>query len=158
AAPLFAGIHAGDPEKLSVRSTFPRLSEMERSHGSLAAALRAGRRGGTSLRPSGPPFASFRGGIRRLVEALETSLKQTRMETRREVVRIERRGPSWTVRTRDGGAVDADACILALPAGDAAGILEASAPRSAAALRRVRYASSATVFLGYRSSEAGKLP
>ncbi len=40
AGPLMAGIHAGDPERLSLRSTFPRLADLESRHGSLTIALR----------------------------------------------------------------------------------------------------------------------
>jgi protoporphyrinogen/coproporphyrinogen III oxidase len=47
---------------------------------------------------------------------------------------------------------------VAVPAGKAADLLETAAPRSAAALRKVRYVSSATVFLGYRASDTGRLP
>ncbi len=52
AGPLMAGIHAGDPERLSLRSTFPRLADLERQHGSLTLALRrmkANPAGGGSL-------------------------------------------------------------------------------------------------------------
>ncbi len=35
AGPLFAGIYSGDPETLSLQSTFPLFAEMERKHGSL---------------------------------------------------------------------------------------------------------------------------
>lgn len=174
AGPLFAGIHAGDPERLSLRSTFPRLIEMERVHGSLAAAIRKGRshaEGGGSKVPGhaarrapgeasrpGPPFVTFRGGIRRIVEGLQAALTITRVETGCEVFRIERSGAGYLVRAAGNEPWETDACVVALPAMKASAILESSGPRSAAALRKVRYASSATVFLGYRARETGRLP
>ncbi|HUZ05657.1 MAG TPA: protoporphyrinogen oxidase, partial [Acidobacteriaceae bacterium] len=39
AAPMMAGIHAADPEQLSLQSTFPMFLEMEKKHGSLARAM-----------------------------------------------------------------------------------------------------------------------
>ena len=39
AGPLMGGIHAADPEKLSLRSTFPMFQEMERKHGSLLRGM-----------------------------------------------------------------------------------------------------------------------
>jgi oxygen-dependent protoporphyrinogen oxidase len=41
---LVTGIYAGDPERLSLRSAFPKLAEAELRHGSLFRALRAKRR------------------------------------------------------------------------------------------------------------------
>ena len=39
AEPIVAGIHAGDPEQMSVRATFPMFLEMERQHRSLILAM-----------------------------------------------------------------------------------------------------------------------
>ena len=39
AEPIVAGIHAGDPEKMSVRATFPMFLDMERDHRSLILAM-----------------------------------------------------------------------------------------------------------------------
>ena len=54
--PLLAGIHAGDPERLSILATFPRLRELERTRGSLvrcdAARARATARAKRLRRPS----------------------------------------------------------------------------------------------------------
>ncbi|HEV3060347.1 MAG TPA: protoporphyrinogen oxidase, partial [Vicinamibacterales bacterium] len=40
AEPLLAGIHAGDVDRLSLKSLFPRFVEAERTHGSLLRAFR----------------------------------------------------------------------------------------------------------------------
>ena len=39
AGPLMAGIHAGDPERLSLRSTFPMFADMEQASGSLVLGM-----------------------------------------------------------------------------------------------------------------------
>ncbi|HUK76430.1 MAG TPA: protoporphyrinogen oxidase, partial [Thermoleophilia bacterium] len=39
AEPIVAGIHAGDPEQMSVRATFPMFLEMERDHRSLIVGM-----------------------------------------------------------------------------------------------------------------------
>ncbi|MBI3450688.1 MAG: protoporphyrinogen oxidase [Acidobacteria bacterium] len=163
AGPLFAGIHAGDPERLSILSTFPRLVEMERRHGSLAAALRrAPKAQGVPSPPRpgrpGPPFVSFRGGIRRIVEALEASLRTTRIERGATATRVDLAAGGYRVHFRGREPIDVDACVVAVPAPQAAALLEPLAPAVAGGLRMIRYASSATVFLGYRASEAGPLP
>ena len=37
--PLLAGIHAGDPERLSILATFPRFRDLEEKHGSLVRGM-----------------------------------------------------------------------------------------------------------------------
>src|SRR5205085_3939118 len=67
AEPLLAGIHAGDVDRLSVRSLFPRFVEAERTHGSLLRAFR--RSGSVRLQPDVSPkkfdgaFVSLPGGL-----------------------------------------------------------------------------------------------
>ena len=58
--PLVSGIHAGDPEQLSVRACFPALVQMVDEHGSLFAGMRAKRKQGGGPRPG---LAKPRGGI-----------------------------------------------------------------------------------------------
>ena len=108
AEPIVAGIHAGDPEHMSVRATFPMFLDMEREHRSLilamlkrrkarqkAAAARGGsarRPGGSSSRPGSagapgdgrPPgpksyFYSFKGGLQDLSDAVVASLPAARL-------------------------------------------------------------------------------
>jgi oxygen-dependent protoporphyrinogen oxidase len=71
AQPLLGGIHAGDIDRLSMRSLFPRLLDAERRHGSAIPP-----RAPDSERRSGEPgaFAALRGGMGTLVRALESSL------------------------------------------------------------------------------------
>ncbi len=103
AEPIVAGIHAGDPEQMSVRATFPMFLDMEREHRSLilamlkrrkarqkAAAARlagapgaAGGPGGAQggARPAGPKsyFYSFKGGLQDLSDAVVASLPAERL-------------------------------------------------------------------------------
>ena len=62
AEPIVAGIHAGDPEQMSVRATFPMFLDMEREHRSLILAMlkrrkarqkAAAARGGSGGAPGG---------------------------------------------------------------------------------------------------------
>ncbi|MFX5705643.1 hypothetical protein ABTE52_21890, partial [Acinetobacter baumannii] len=70
---MLAGIFAGDPEKMSVKSTFPQLLEMEK-RGGLARSLwfggpkRAPRREGFST------FMALKSGLSRAVEVLGQEL------------------------------------------------------------------------------------
>lgn len=67
--PLVTGIYAGDPEKLSLRSTFKKLYAMEQEHGSLIKA--------SFKRKQKAPkreALSFEEGLNTLVDALEKQL------------------------------------------------------------------------------------
>src|SRR5439155_6145029 len=69
--PLLAGVNSGDPDRLSIRATFPELADWEGAHGSLIRGSRAaGRAAKTSSGRGGPMFASLRGGLQRLIDAL----------------------------------------------------------------------------------------
>jgi oxygen-dependent protoporphyrinogen oxidase len=109
AEPIVAGIHAGDPEQMSVRATFPMFLDMEREHRSLilamlkrrkarqkAAAARGGAPGaggrGVSgagqgapggTRPPGPRsyFYSFTTGLQDLSDAIVASLPPERLHS-----------------------------------------------------------------------------
>ncbi len=104
AEPIVAGIHAGDPENMSVRATFPMFLDMELEHRSLivamlkrrkarqkAAAARggagapgsgaAGAFGQSAPSRSGPKsyFYSFRTGLQDLSDAVVASLPADRL-------------------------------------------------------------------------------
>jgi oxygen-dependent protoporphyrinogen oxidase len=122
-----AGINAGDPEKISLRSAFPVLEKMERERGSV---LRALRRSGIS-RTRAASF-SFTDGNRALPLTLATSLGRSialqspveRIELSPEGVRVSVGGErSETVRARKVVvAAEASAAVrlVALFAADAA--------------------------------------
>jgi oxygen-dependent protoporphyrinogen oxidase len=148
-APFLAGIHAGDPERLSIRATFPRLVDMERRHRSLIRALAAARSDG----PAPPLFFSLRGGLSELVDALVARLPPAvrRPEARVRAVREASAGFALDVAGRD--AVHARAVALALPATAAAPLVQPLDPEAGALLAGIAYASTAVVCLGYRRAD-----
>lgn len=93
AEPMVAGVHASDPERMSLRATFPRFLQMEEKHGSLIRAFLAARRNAPRHQPTeGPPrtyFMSFRGGMQELTDAMANAAGRERLLTGRKVVQIE---------------------------------------------------------------------
>jgi oxygen-dependent protoporphyrinogen oxidase len=149
AEPLLAGIHAGDVERLSMRALFPRLIEAERQAGSVMRAFRA-----LHVKPSPQgAFASLRGGIGELVDALVAALPPGTVVTSARVTDIARAG-TFTVGT-EAGAIQASAVILAVPAFVAANLLRGFDTTLAGLCDGVAYASTATVAFGYRSDQIG---
>lgn len=164
AEPLVAGIHAGDPETMSLRACFPRFLEMERRHGSLIRAmLAARRRPAASPRPgaAGPRrtyFMSYIGGMGELPAAVAARLDPRRLRTGCPVRRLEAvAGPDGrqTYRLFPAGEapVEAAAVVLAVPAPAAAELLAPLAPAAADRLRQIPFTSTATVSLAYRRAD-----
>ena len=148
--PLLAGIHAGDPERLSIRATFPRFADLEAGHGSLIRGLWA------APRPSGPPpaaFYSLRGGLGELVDALVARLPASSMMKGRAVRTLAREASGLRLGLEGGDAVRARSVILAAPAPRLASLLESLLPEAARTLAAIPFASSATLLLGYRRQD-----
>jgi oxygen-dependent protoporphyrinogen oxidase len=161
-----AGIHLGDPERLSMGSAFPHYVRMEQEHGSLIRAMRAGARGGAAPAAAsggGIAFTSFVGGMGELVTALERAVREratvrtnawvtSMAATAGEPAGSGRGGrPRYTLELSGGESVEADAVVLTVPAAEAARLLEPTDPRRAALLRDLRAVSSATVSMAFRA-------
>jgi oxygen-dependent protoporphyrinogen oxidase len=147
-APLLAGLHAGDVDRLSAPATFPELIAWEAAQGSLIRGAQAAERAARRADP-GPLFRRPRGGMRRLIDAMARSLGD-RIVSAAEVVGAD----AHEVRLRDG-VEPVDAVVLACRADAAAAILAAAAPPE---LRLIRSVSTAVVFLVYPSGTADALP
>lgn len=159
ADPLVAGIHAGDPERLSMESLLPQFLMYERTYGSVIRGVRASARSRPPAARDVPrPFASFRDGMGELPKALVAQTPGVAWRLGVRALTVE--------RTRDGrlqvplGAGDAwvgDAVVVTTPTPMAAELVRALTPRLATALEAIRYSSSVVVSLGSRE-EAGRPP
>ena len=87
ADPFIAGIYAGKPENLSIKSAFPSLYELEKNYGSLFfGALRSK----SEKTPKDfPRTFSFLNGIQTLTDALAAKLGES-IKTNTEVLKIEK--------------------------------------------------------------------
>jgi len=156
ADPLMAGIHAGDPEKLSLNSTFPRFPELERKYGSLIRAIweqRGGRRPEAVPKMPFSPLVTLKGGLQQLINALVSKLDPGAVSLNRRILTVRRTVDDYEVFVQGETAIRADAIIFATPAYVTAGLIESMAPRLASKLREIRYVSTATVSLGFRRSD-----
>jgi oxygen-dependent protoporphyrinogen oxidase len=152
--PLLAGIHAGDPERLSILATFPRFRDLETKHGSLVRGMWAAPRP-KSAPGARPPaaFYSLRGGLREMVDALVLRLERERIWTRSAVRRVDRGEGGFSLAVEGGETVSARRVIVAAPGPRIAPALEGLLPAAARTLAAIPFASSATVLLGYRRED-----
>lgn len=155
--PMLAGIYTADPDRLSLQATMPRFQEMERRHGSILKALRASAHlpQGAVREASGPRyslFATFRHGMRTLVDRLIQRMPEESLRRGAPVARIAR-NDTWTVTLQDGSSLQAEHLCLALPAHQAAILLRPCAADLSHILGTIPYESVATVNLGFRTTD-----
>jgi protoporphyrinogen/coproporphyrinogen III oxidase len=146
--PMLGGVYAGRADRLSLAATMPALhTAAQREHtldGAVRAALAAG------LRPPGAPvFATVRGGLTRLVEAVAAAAR-VRVTFGAPVRELTRTGGRWRLvagSTRDPQEHIADAVVLAVPAFPARRLLRGVDETAAAEVAALDYASVALVTL-----------
>ena len=152
--PLLAGIHAGDPERLSILATFPRFRDLEEKHGSLIRGMWAAPRPRPTPGAKPPAaFYSLRGGLREMVDALVVRLERERIWTKAAVRSVSRSAGGFSLVVQGGEALSAEQVIVAAPGPKIAPALEGLVPEAARALAAIPFASSATVLLGYRRED-----
>jgi oxygen-dependent protoporphyrinogen oxidase len=146
--PMLGGVYAGRADALSLAATMPGLHDTAQRHTTLTAAVRAAL--AAAPRPPGAPvFATVRGGVSRLVDALAAAAGAT-VRLGAPVRELAATGAGWRVvigSTRDAEAVPAQAVVLAVPAAPAARLLREVDPAVAADVGALEYASVALVTL-----------
>ncbi len=160
--PFVAGLFAGDPEHLSMASSFPQLAALERTYGSVVGGLirsRWGRRSRSPIR-----VFSFRGGVGQLPDALSRCLGD-RVQTgvRVNAIRHESRDgtPRIAIEAEARGTTQtfvADRLVVATPADVAARLLQTLSPLLADQLEQIPYAPVGLVHLGIARSACTRLP
>jgi oxygen-dependent protoporphyrinogen oxidase len=143
---LVTGIHAGDPERLSVRAAFPRLAQFEAEKGSVLRGFLSA----SKQRTSPTRMWSFRDGLQALVDAL---VEHAPITTGVSVKRLEQVGPRWALHGDGRDRWDADAVVLACPAYAQAAALADLDAAIADDLAAIAYNRVAVVALGYRQAD-----
>ena len=151
ARPLLAGIYAGDPERMSLKATFPQFSELEKQYGGLIRGMLARRRQMAQKAPS--PYTMFmtlRGGLGELVETLVKQSHRVQLLTGVQAIRLSyRKNSGYDLTLANGKVLSAQALVLATPAFVTAELLEGFDGVLARELRAIRYVSTATVSLAF---------
>lgn len=148
--PFVAGVFAGSSRDLEVAAAFPALARWEREDGSLLRGALAERR------KKGPPawvprgLLSFREGLETLSKALAAALgERLRTGTRVEELRPEPQG--WSLSTA-GERWTVGRIVLAVPAAEAARLLEPFAAEAATALQAIPHPFLAVLHLAWPAS------
>jgi oxygen-dependent protoporphyrinogen oxidase len=154
--PLLGGIHAGRCDTLSTQALAPQLIGALQTGKGVARGLRS-----AAPTAAGPAFATLRGGLGSLTEALATRSRDAGANMRLGVATIAVHTPRSgrvIVAQGDGDAVEASACVVATPADAAARMLRGVAPSSARELAAIDHAPAAVVALAYPAEALAHLP
>jgi oxygen-dependent protoporphyrinogen oxidase len=153
--PMASGVFAGDPERMSLKSCFPRIHEIESEYGSLIRGLVAlqkqARKSGAKNKPGPGPgglLTSFEGGMSVLTDSLAALLGE-RVRLATPVAGIEHAGSGFRLDLGNGSVERFDRVVLACPAWAQAELLSDLAPRASQELRRVPYPPVTVVCMGY---------
>jgi len=151
AEPLFAGIHAGRGDELSMQALLPQFLDMEASHGSITRAVLARR--GTNGPSTGAMFSSLRTGMESLVGRLATSIDNVSVRLNCVATGVtERNDGQWIVSISDSSALEADHVVLTTSAHVAGSLLAKVSPAAAEHLSAISYTSSSIATLAYPTS------
>ena len=120
--PMASGVFAGDARKMSLKSCFPRMHEIEKEYRSLIHALvklqlKARREGKAATAGPGPGgrLTSFGNGMSELTDTL-ASLLGSRIRTAARVSGISRAQGIYTLHLADSSKEEAEVVVLATPA------------------------------------------
>lgn len=159
--PMASGVFAGDASKLSLKSCFPRINEIEMEHGSLIRGLiklqmKAKREGKKKTPGPGPggTLTSFSSGMSALTDSLAAQLG-SRIRTATAVKDISRDGNRYQILLENDQVEESDVLIMAAPAHAQAQMLQAMDPSLAGLLGEIPYPALSVCCIGYRKQQVG---
>jgi oxygen-dependent protoporphyrinogen oxidase len=158
AQPMVAGIYTADPERLSLKATFPQFIEYEQNFGSVIRGLRARSKAvpveKTTAGPRYGLFVTLKQGMGAMTDALESALPAgtVRLNT---PVRALKKTEAGVALELDGESLSADAAVLALPAPKASALLSDLDAPLAEALGAFEYAGAAVVNFIFARDQIG---
>lgn len=162
AEPLVAGVHAGDPDTMSVRSSFPKFVQMEEEYGSLIKGMIKRMSLSKGVAPSGERpkkatmFVTLKRGLGSLVAEITERLsgfENTFIKTGVAVEHVSARHGSYEVVLKGNGSIEADTVIIAAPAYAASRLVTELDPVVSEKLLAIPYASTATISLGFNKKD-----
>jgi oxygen-dependent protoporphyrinogen oxidase len=152
--PMASGIFAGDPEKMSLRSCFPKVYNLEQTYGSLIKGMirlkRQARKTGQKVGAGpGGVLTSFYDGMGTMINALTTFLGD-RLKYDNRVVSIDKVNNLYNIYLKDGSFIESDVVVIASPAYEAGKILGSLNKEISLLLGDIFYPSITVVCFGYK--------
>lgn len=161
--PFVAGVYAGDPEKLGVRSAFPRLYALEEKYGGLILGTIRGARERKKRAEKSKVTSrmfSFINGMGTLPRAIANYLGNS-VVLNAKVRSIKKEGGEFIVEFEKDGKVESlssSVVVVSTPAYSASEILRELSEQISQALREIYYPPVAEVVFGYKKEAVGVEP
>ncbi|NOX64743.1 MAG: protoporphyrinogen oxidase [Chlorobi bacterium] len=156
--PFVAGVYAGDPDKLSVKSAFPKLYRLEELYGGLIKGTIKGARerkkSGEKSKQNAAMF-SFTDGMATLPKAIHSELKENVM-LNTTVTSVEKEHNIYKVSIDNNGLqsiLEADIVISTVPAFITSKIFGKIEPELCDHLNKIYYPPVLVLYLGYDKSK-----
>ena len=152
--PMASGIYAGDPEKMSLKSCFPKVYNLEQTYGSLIRGMiklqkeakKTGKKVGAG---PGGVLTSFFDGMEMMIGPL-TQFLGTRLKTGTQAVSVDKKGEKYIVYLSDGSNIETEAIVFATPAFETSKMVKDIDKTLASTLNEIYYPSISVVCLGYK--------
>lgn len=151
--PLVTGVYAGDPEKLSLRSTFKKLYAMEQDYGSLVKAM-FNRDKNAHKREA----LSFEGGLNTLIEGLTNNL-DGKIKTGAMITKVKPVEAGFEVSFEKEGETEtvlAKELISTLPTTTTSTVFDFMDADLRNELNQIEYAPMLLLYLGYPKENVGQ--
>jgi oxygen-dependent protoporphyrinogen oxidase len=152
--PMASGIYAGDPEKMSLKSCFLKVYNLEQKYGSLIKGMlklqkeakKTGKKVGAG---PGGVLTSFYDGMGMMIDALSAILGG-RLKTGTRAVSVDKQKDNYLVYLSDGSHLNAEAVVFAAPAFETSGMVKGIDKDLASVLREIPYPAVSVVCFGYK--------
>lgn len=155
--PLASGIYAGDPKKLSIRSCFTKVYDLEKDYGGLIkgfmALAKEKKKSGKQVEAGpGGVLHSFDTGMYSMIETLRDIIGQ-RIKVSSRVVGLQKRAKHYVVYFEDGKQIETDLVVLTTPAYASSMILNEFDKDLSQIISNIPYPPLTVVALGYKNSD-----
>lgn len=152
--PMASGIFAGDPEKMSLKSCFAKVYNLEQTYGSLIRGMiklqkeakKTGKKVGAG---PGGLLTSFYDGMETMIGSLSGFMGE-RLKTGTSAVSIDKKGNAYIVYLSDGSSIEAEAVVCATPAFATSEMLKGIDKNLSSSLNEIYYPTISVVCLGYK--------
>lgn len=158
AGPLVAGVHGGDPETMSIKSSFPKFVEMEENYGSLIKGMIAKMKlmkGGARKKSAKPVtmFMTIKNGLGDIVDTLLGKIEDTKIIKATTVDNLTKDTDGYTLKLSNDETLKADAVVISTPAYATSAIVKSMDGSLSEKLDTIPYVSTATVSIGFKRAD-----
>jgi len=161
--PFVAGVFAGNPNDLNVKSAFPKLYELEQKYGSLIGGMIKSRKERKQRNEESKQSAktfSFKNGLIELVNTLFEKTQQI-INTNSEVVDLRRIEGSYTVTYITGDHFETgsfDNVILCVPANLSSRLIKSFDKKLSAEFANIYYPPVTVIATGFKNADLKFVP